>query len=81
MRSQKKRSLLSVNEHFEGEYKVAFKREQRVLAHFAEHSNQKELNAKITLLDSFFDILVIHTPYNDSTYSAKSLSSDSVTSP
>ena len=47
---------MSVNYHFEGEYKVAFKREQRVLAHFAEHSNQKELNAKITLSDSFFSL-------------------------
>ena len=39
-------SLLGVNEHFEGERKVAFKREQRVLAHYAERSNQKGLNAK-----------------------------------
>ena len=42
-----------VNEHFEGEHKVAFKRGQRELAHFAERSNQKELNAEITLLDYF----------------------------
>ena len=53
MRSPKKRSLLDINEHFEGERKVAFKRGQRELAHFAERSNQKELNAKITLLDNF----------------------------
>ena len=54
MRSPIKRSLLDVNEHFEGERKVAFKRGQRELDHFAERSNQKELNAKITLLDNFF---------------------------
>ena len=53
MRIPKKRSLLDVNEHFEGERKVVFKRGQRELAHFAERSNQKELNAKITLLDNF----------------------------
>ncbi|MBR3793398.1 MAG: hypothetical protein IKK27_05630, partial [Alistipes sp.] len=41
-------------EDFEGKRKVAFKRGQRELAHFAERSNQKELNAKITLLDNFF---------------------------
>ena len=45
---------LSVNEHFEGERNVAFKRGQRVLAHFAERSNEKELNAEITLLDTLF---------------------------
>ena len=38
---------------FEGEYKVAFKRGQRVLAHFAEWSNQKELNAENTFLGNF----------------------------
>ena len=59
MRSPIKRSLLDVNEHFEGERKVAFKRGQRELAHFAERSNQKELNAKITLLDNFFLISII----------------------
>ena len=53
MRNPKKRSLLDVNEHFEGKRKVAFKRGQRELALFAERSNQKELNAKITLLDNF----------------------------
>ena len=42
-----------VNEHFKGEYNVAFKRGQRVLAHFAERSNEKELNAEITLLDNY----------------------------
>ena len=36
------------------DFKVAFKRGQRVLAHYAEHSNQKELNAEITLLDGFY---------------------------
>ena len=40
-------------EDFEAERKVAFKRGQRELAHFAERSNQKELNAEITLLDYF----------------------------
>ena len=45
-------SLLDVNEHFEGKRKVAFKREQRVLAHYAERSNQKGLNAESTLLDN-----------------------------
>ena len=54
MRSLRNRSLLMVNEDFEGKRKVAFQRGQRVLAHFAERSNQKELNAEITLLDSFF---------------------------
>ena len=29
---------------------------QRVLAHFAERSNEKELNAEITLLDTFSSI-------------------------
>ena len=42
-----------VCEDFEAERKVAFKRGQRELAHFAERSNQKELNAKITLLYNF----------------------------
>ena len=50
------RSLLYVNEDFEGEHNVAFKRGQRVLAHFAERSNEKKLNAKITLLDGFIVI-------------------------
>ena len=45
---------LDVNEDFEGERKVAFKRGQRVLAHFAERSNQKELNAENTLLGNFY---------------------------
>ena len=54
MRSPKKQSLLDVNEHFEGERNVAFKRGQRVLAHFAERSNEKKLNAEITLLDTFY---------------------------
>ena len=54
MRRAKKRSLLGVNEHFEHKRKVAFKRGQRELAHFAERSNQKELNAEISLFgDSF----------------------------
>ena len=42
-----------VNEDFECEYKVAFQRGQRLLADYAERSNQKELNAEITLLESF----------------------------
>ena len=50
MRCSKNRSLLGVNEDFESERKVAFKRGQRELAHFAERSNQKELNAENTLL-------------------------------
>ena len=58
MRSPKKRSLLDVNEHFEGERNVAFKRGQRVLAHYAERSNEKELNAEITLLDAFLLFLL-----------------------
>ena len=61
-----------VNKDFEGKRKVAFKRGQRVLAHFAERSNQKELNAENTLsgnsrLSEFLDnsthlsILSLHT--------------------
>ena len=53
MRRLRNRSILGVCEDFEGKRKVAFKRGQRELAHFAERSNQKELNAKITLLDNF----------------------------
>ena len=49
-RSLRNHSLLNVNEDFESERNVAFKRGQRVLAHFAERSNEKELNAEITLL-------------------------------
>ena len=48
-----KRSLLGVNEHFESERNIAFKRGQRVFALFAERSNEKELNAEATLLDGF----------------------------
>ena len=48
---------LSVNEHFKGERNVAFKRGQRVLAHFAERSNEKELNAENTLLDTFLFLI------------------------
>ena len=47
-------NLLCVNEDLEGEHNVAFKRGQRVLAHFAERSNEKKLNVEITLLDGFF---------------------------
>ena len=45
-----------VNEDFEGKRNVAFKRGQRVLAHFAERSNEKELNAEITLFDNSYCI-------------------------
>ena len=41
---------------FRGKYNVAFKRGQRVLAHFAERSNEKELNAEITLFDNSYCI-------------------------
>ena len=51
MRNPRNRSL--VNEDFEGKRKVALKRGQRVLVHFAEHSNQKELNAEAALLGNF----------------------------
>ena len=53
LQSSRNRSLPGVNEDFEGERKVALKRGQRVLAHFAEHSNQKELNAEAALLGNF----------------------------
>ena len=54
MRSVRNRSLLDVNEDFEHKRNVAFKRGQRVLAHFAERSNEKELNAEITPSGKFF---------------------------
>ena len=50
------RSILDVCEDFEHERNVAFKRGQKVLAHFAERSNEKKLNAKITLLNGFIVI-------------------------
>ena len=53
-RCPKKRSLLGVNEDFEGERNVAFKRGQnQTCLNYAERSNEKELNDKRTLLDSF----------------------------
>ena len=56
LRSPKKPQFTLRKEDFEGEHNVAFKRGQRVLAHFAERSNEKKLNAKITLLDGFIVI-------------------------
>ena len=53
------RSILDVCEDFEHERNVAFKRGQKVLAHFAERSNEKELNAEITPSDEF----LIRSPY------------------
>ena len=53
-RSPKNRSLLCVNEDFEGESNIAFKRGQnQTCLNYAERSNEKELNDKRALLDGF----------------------------
>ena len=49
-----KAGLLGLNEHFESERNIAFKRGQRVFAHFAERSNEKEHNDKATLSGGFY---------------------------
>ena len=59
LRSVRNRSILDVCEDFEHERNVAFKRGQKVLAHFAERSNEKELNEEITPSDEF----LIRSPY------------------
>ena len=51
--ARKSAVYLGVNEHFEGERKVAIKPRARACA-MPRRSNQKELNAEITLLDSFY---------------------------
>ena len=52
---QPQSNILMYNEsYFKSERNVAFKRGQRVLAHFAERSNEKELNAEITPLEDFY---------------------------
>ena len=52
---------MDVNEDFSDKRNVTFKPEQREFTHFTERSNDKELNTKITLLDSFA-ISVMITP-------------------
>ena len=34
-----------------------------MLAHFAERSNEKELNAEITLLDTFISFMLVNSSY------------------